>query len=125
MSLWGYRHKWGKRIDLPERVVLFPVKKKIKPASSCREKQYREYVKLRKPFLEANPICACCGHATATEVHHSHGRTGRLLLYVPLWFGLCAGCHFWVTNHTTEARARWLTCPEGQWNDQSKIPKTT
>ena len=58
-----------------------------------------------------------------SEVHHTHGRRGRLLRYKPWWLALSRLGHRWVHQHPKEARERGWLCPAGQWNEQSLVPK--
>ena len=76
----------------------------MRARSPKRAKQEREYTRLRRDFLEANPWCALkgCG-LLATEVHHRRGRVGALLLAVEHWSPLCHDCHVWATGHPAAA----------------------
>lgn len=70
-----------------------------------RAKQEREYAKLRRQFLDANPWCQYpleCGEP-ATEVHHRKGRVGALLLNMLHWSALCHDHHRYVTEHPQHA----------------------
>lgn len=86
---------------------------KIPSRSPKRAKQEREYGKLRKKFLEQNPICQMklpniCTHQ-ATDVHHTAGRIGDLLTDVRYWKGGCRACHTWVELHPKEAKEMGLS----------------
>lgn len=78
----------------------------VKKASDKRAGETKQYLKLRKVFLEANPACmarleGCTRHAEA--VHHKAGREGRLLLDVSKWLPICNSCHLYVTESSSEA----------------------
>lgn len=55
----------------------------------------RAYLKARKPYLEAHPHCAVCGHPSQ-QVHHKAGR-GALLLDETKWLPVCGSCHQEIT----------------------------
>lgn len=66
-----------------------------------RARQEREYAKLRKTFIEANPWCGWpleCGEP-ATEVHHRRGRVGALLTDPRYFAALCHDHHRYATEH--------------------------
>jgi hypothetical protein len=63
------------------------------------------YTKLRKPFMEANPMCQaalhCCS-GSSTDVHHKKKR-GEYHLVVSTWLSVCRNCHNWIEEHPEEA----------------------
>jgi hypothetical protein len=83
---------------------------KLKPRSDKTAKIYREK---RAPFveriLEEHPTCQRCEMSPSTDVHEilTRGRSGGVRS--DAWLdetnvaALCWECHFWVTNHPTEA----------------------
>lgn len=90
-----------------------PVKQaKIKPVSDKRSKDIREYSKLRKKFLDANPMCQSglvqFPHA-ATDIHHMAGRCGDLFLNTKYWLAVCRTCHQWIETHPEEAKKKRLS----------------
>lgn len=71
-----------------------------------RVAQEREYARLAKEHLAANPVCVwpgCC--APAVECHHARGRTGPLLTDIRYFRGLCQHHHLYATCHFREAEA--------------------
>jgi hypothetical protein len=64
------------------------------------------YTKLRKKFMEANPMCQaslpCCNNSS-TDLHHMAGR-GEYHLVVNTWLSVCRECHDWIHTHPKEAR---------------------
>lgn len=93
----------------------------LKTMSSKRRRESRIYAKLRKVFLEENPVCQMrvkCDGAPSTEVHHSRGR-GIWYLIVKYWKASCRACHAWENENRNAAvelglreRVRAFTLPE-------------
>jgi hypothetical protein len=71
-------------------------KTKIKPFSKKRSIQNKEYIILRRKFLDDNLICQLkligCTH-NATDIEHREGRIGDLLTNVNKWLAVCRNCH--------------------------------
>lgn len=66
---------------------------KIPKESAKRKIENRTYSKLRKEYLEANPVCGFDGcQAIATDIHHKKSR-GINLNNVNTWIGLCRNHH--------------------------------
>lgn len=63
------------------------------------------YTKLRRKFMEENPMCQaalpCCTGAS-TDVHHKQGR-GKNHLKVSTWLSVCRQCHMYIEEHPKEA----------------------
>jgi hypothetical protein len=63
------------------------------------------YTKLRKKFMEDNPMCQaslhCCS-GSSTDVHHKKGR-GKYHLVVDTWLSVCRACHNWIETNPTES----------------------
>lgn len=86
-----------------------PVNKRIKPRSTKRVKQEREYAKLRIEYLEAHPLCegqltGCTG--IASEVHHkfSGSKRNSHFLDVLTWMSVCRNCHNDIHNNPKKAK---------------------
>lgn len=85
-----------------------------KPPKRPKRQERAEYKRRRRTFLKANPWCegfhaipTCYGHAcVATEVHHTKGRDGDLLLDEDHWTAIGRPCHAWIHQHPDEARKR-------------------
>jgi hypothetical protein len=88
---------------------------KIPSMSKVRHARMKEYLKARKKFLAVNRKCKRCGNP-ATDVHHTHGRIGRLLCMEVFWIAACRQCHQWIGDNPSEARSEGLLCELGQWN---------
>ena len=107
---------WNYKSTLSAGVAKYRTKKKqkpIAPRSPKRAKQEREYSKERKIFLLANPNCKAklpnqCT-ISATDVHHTKGREGWLLLAVAFWIPVCRGCHTWIEEHPEQAKQLGLS----------------
>lgn len=86
----------------------------MKKVSRQREKQNREYSKLRKAFLEEHPTCRVCEESgyvaqAATEIHHADGRENELLNKTESWIPICRDHHYWVHDNPAKARLKgWL-----------------
>lgn len=74
----------------------------IKRNNKKRKKENAEYRKLVKKFLFENNICVVTGER-ATEVHHTQGRIGLLLLDVSKWLPVSARGHKWIHDNPKEA----------------------
>jgi 5-methylcytosine-specific restriction endonuclease McrA len=77
---------------------------RLKPISDKRRALLREYTKLRREFLDLNPICQVCGNKRSFDIHHKQGRFGRRLLDTTLWVAACRTCHRKIHDHPGEAR---------------------
>jgi hypothetical protein len=81
---------------------------KIKPVSKNLAADQREYSKLRKKFLEENPVCRVFPQLKATTVHHSRGR-GKYLLDVSTWVACSMEGHTKIENYPIWAREEGFT----------------
>lgn len=75
--------------------------KPIKKLSVKREKQNKEYLTLRKVYLENKPLCevklkGCT--KVSTEIHHAEKRIGFRLTDVLNFVAICRNCHLIVEN---------------------------
>ena len=95
-------------------------RKPIRRVSAKRAVQLKEYKLKRDVFLTLHDVCACCGDDTASDIHHSRGKIGRLLNETKYWFALCRRCHRQVTDNPIWARAKGLLCEKGKWNTCDK-----
>lgn len=92
-------------------------RKPIRRVSPLRAKQNAEYGKLKRIFMKLNPVCCVAGcSAKSRDLHHSRGRSNRLLTYTPAWKALCRPCHERVRTDLNWARKNELLCAPGQWN---------
>lgn len=100
-------------------------KRRNKPARTRTEARRREYARLRLLFLERREcqVCAVYPAKKATQVHHTRGRAGVLLLVQKWWVPVSAAGHQWIHANPEEARRRtWyglpLLCKPGDWNNR-------
>jgi hypothetical protein len=82
---------------------------KIAPVKKSRAKQNRQYKPLADKFKLDNPNCQIkhdgCTIET-TDVHHTRGRRGKLLLDMRWWKASCRSCHRWATDNSKEAKEK-------------------
>lgn len=99
--------------------------KRVKPASSKRQKYQAIYAKRIRQWKKENPRCCVPGCNRPTEdCHHSRGKTGILLLVEEAWKPVCRACHDKVrasgdggaTQGVDWARRMGILCAPGQWN---------
>lgn len=88
---------------------------RINPRTKKLAKANREYTKLNKAFLAANPWCTACDKiktvdptincgGRATEIHHKAGRLGELLTDTAGFLGTCSAGHAWIEAHPRESK---------------------
>lgn len=78
----------------------------------------REYIRKKKRYIKANPICHVCYDRPATQVHHSRGRVGTLLTNERYWLAVCFPCHKCIHSNISWARAEGFICAIGEWGKQ-------
>ena len=80
-------------------------RKRINPKSKKMQVLDLAYSKLRRKFMEENPMCEAalhCCNGGATDVHHKKGR-GQYHLVVSTWLSVCRPCHNYIEEHPDEA----------------------
>ncbi len=95
-------------------------------------KEARAFVKAAIARGETCPVVAAIpelrdgtryGHPISgrlNEVHHTHGRTGKLLRHQQWWMAVSKAGHRWIHAHIAEARKHGWICQPGQWNKPPK-----
>lgn len=88
----------------------------MKTRSPERQREMRAYIPMVEQFLTDNDTCqfpqGCPQPATC--VHHTRGRRGWRLLYVPWWKASCDHHNNYAETNTGEALAcGWLLRIEG------------
>jgi hypothetical protein len=81
--------------------------KRLNRRTKPRMKLDELYNAVRDVYLEANPFCALCGHAS-TAVHHiCSGNAGRsaTLLNSDTWLPICGDCHPIIERHVKPIQA--------------------
>ena len=86
-----------------------------------KKKAKRQYTRDKKIFLAEHRFCAVFSEYFSTQVHHSRGRLGALLLDKRFWIPTSAWGHDWIHRNIESARQRkWkgrpLMCEKGGWN---------
>ena len=88
-------------------------KKRIRPMSKKRQNDNKEYLKRRKVYLDAHPLCEAFWliwpnepkRPAATEIHHKLGR-GKYLLDESTWCAISRQAHWFI--HRNHGKARKL-----------------
>lgn len=104
----------------------------IPSITAKRRARVAQYTRDRKWFLAEHPWCEWGlrqtppVHIRSTEVHHSRGKVGRLLLDQRFWFAVSREGHIWIHGlsrvngkivaNVHEARKLGLMCAVGLWN---------
>jgi len=111
----AYRRKPG---AFPVRVQIPSRRTRIRPRSRRMTKLMAYYNEIKAIFLSAHPTCEVHDAHThpATQVHHSRGRAGTLLLDVRYWKAVCSGAHEWIGAQPQDARRTGFLCAKGDWN---------
>jgi len=80
------------------------------------------YRVLRLQFLERNRWCRVCLFVpysprlrAATQVHHSRGRDGTLIIDERFFVPVSDAGHDWIQRNPAAARRAGLLCKRGQW----------
>lgn len=84
--------------------------------SKGMKSKLRVYAKLRREFLATHRQCAVFDFYEATDIHHTRGRVGNLLLATEHWIAVSRIGHQWIHDHPEKARQRGWLPPLGKWN---------
>lgn len=88
----------ARRLNYAEKVKAGMVERKprqrINPVSAKRAREGVEYMRLRRKYLEAFPVCEFpgCACREGLEIHHK-ARRGRFYLRTDTWMSVCAMHH--------------------------------
>ena len=100
---------------LAERIYPKPLsqlskpRKRFRQVSAKRQKDNKEYTRLRKEFLLENPRCQLRGcDKPSTQIHHT-GRRGKHLNNVSLFMAVCARCHTFIEENGEWAKEMGYT----------------
>jgi hypothetical protein len=92
-------------------------RKRIRGRSKRMMKLMAYYRMRRLEFLSDHPYCQCHHKPCyASQVHHSRGRNGTLLLDERFWMALCSAAHDLVKEQPETARRIGLLAKRGEWN---------
>lgn len=98
---------WSKQFKGLSSTKKPTAKKPLSPRSSKQAKLDALYSVLREQFLKRKPYCEAhlpgC-QINATDVHHTKGRTGALLLDDTQFLAVCRLCHGYIETHPKEAK---------------------
>ena len=118
-----YRKSCERHLGKPHKVAKYiksktPLKrssKRIASMSKKRQRDYRQYAKLRREFLALRPYCQRqgCGKR-ATEIHHWAGR-GKNYLNQNTWRASCHDCNMFAKDCPAFARDEGWIAPAGQY----------
>lgn len=75
----------------------------LRRVSKKRAKETKEYMEIRKDFMEKYPICEVCTKAKSTDVHHKEKR-GKNYLEKDTWLSVCRSCHMKIHEQPAWAR---------------------
>lgn len=92
----------------------------MRRVSKKRQKESREYSRLRKDFLQELPYCEVCARSKSTDIHHRKGR-GKYYLDVESWLSTCRSCHDRIHRNPIWAREKgFLLEPSDKVETNSK-----
>lgn len=139
MSLYGYKPKTKPALwtMMPNAAPKAPKVReaRIRPVSKRRQKVTAEYLREAREFVRKLRGVPCPVVSTIpelrdgkrygwpvsakiTEVHHTRGRVGGLLLEKRFWLGLSKAGHRWVHSNIEKARECGWICDKGLWNTE-------
>ena len=118
-------------------LIMYPRKKKYKlalwkqnatPEKPSPQRQIRlDYVRLLPQWKSEHPVCDYPGCTSRhVDAHHTHGKSGTLLIYWPWIIPLCFPHHRFSHDRIEEARAIIgksglpLICAKGEWNQKPR-----
>lgn len=84
--------------------------------SDRRKKSMVVYRGLVREFIPAHPRCSVYPAKASTDVHHTRGRAGTLLIDKRFWKAVSREGHNWINANPLDARKRGLICERGLWN---------
>lgn len=103
----------------------------IRPISKKRRSLGTVYRVRRQRFLEENPLCVWGlkqnppQYIASTQVHHTRGRAGSLLLDTRFWVAVSQDGHDWIHNNMAAARKLGFICQHGHWNTPVPLDQPT
>lgn len=116
---WTLVKRWAPRGKPAKAAPRAPKRKtRVRPRSTKLASGMNLYRKRAKVYKIENPTCAGPGCRRPTEdVHHTRGRSGKMLLLAEFWKPVCRKCHDWIAANPLDARAVGLLCEKGKWGD--------
>jgi hypothetical protein len=99
-------------------------KRPVRKMSKAMAAKLREYRLQKLAYLVAarcrHVLCPVFPEQPVVDVHHTRGRSGRLLLMEEFWIAVSRRGHRWIHDHPAEARRAGLLCALGEWNTMPK-----
>lgn len=91
--------------------------------SKALARRMQSYNAIRTSFLSYHKQCEVVWFGQACknpseDIHHTHGRIGRLLCYIPWFLPVCRSCHSKIEVRKEDARKNGYLCEKGLWNKQ-------
>jgi hypothetical protein len=104
---------------------------RLRNASPKRQREYKEYAKVKKAYLALHPVCEKCKKAKSQDIHHKAGRVGQWLCRYEYFAAVCRGCHDAIHENGVLARKQgWIIDtihappnPEAPPQGQAHTPK--
>lgn len=121
MALW--HEAFPDQVDArrPRAALTAKPRKPIRRRSAKMRGQMDIYRERKAAFLKKHPWCAVVPHDgrqrnRATEIHHTRGRAGTLLLDERYWLPVSASGHDFIHDNPKLARDLGYLCKPGEWN---------
>jgi len=131
MALWHQAFPDQVDTHRPRAAVTAKPRKPIRRRSAKMRGLMAEYNVRKAAYLQKHPWCAVypwvgkIGRQVrnpATEIHHTRGRAGTLLLDERYWLGVSAAGHDYIHENPQAARAQGYLCQPGEWNQTTNAP---
>ena len=82
---------------------------RLRNASPKRQREYKEYAKVKQAYLALHPICERCKKAKSQDIHHKAGRVGPWLCRYEFFAATCRTCHDEIHANPIAARKQgWI-----------------
>ena len=121
MALW--QTAFPDQVDArrPRAALTAKPRKPIRRRSAKMRGLMDIYRERKAAYLKKHPWCAVVPHDgrqrnRATEIHHTRGRAGTLLLDERYWLPVSASGHDFIHANPKLARELGYLCQPGEWN---------
>jgi hypothetical protein len=82
---------------------------RLRNASPKRQREYKEYTKVKQAYMALHPICERCKKAKSQDIHHKAGRVGQWLCRYEFFAAVCRACHDAIHENGVAARKQgWI-----------------
>jgi hypothetical protein len=108
-------------------------RRRIAPRSKLGARRAAIYAKVRADYLRENRWCKVAlllpgpgrGELVeATQVHHSRGKLGPLLIDTRFFVAVSAASHDWIERNKNDARRYGFLCERGLFNSPPRDAET-